>query len=242
MARGFLQASSNYLQRSDTCGISGYPFTFACWFYASDLDITGTRPLMRFSENSDGTGDNHDLRVRDAPDYDVLAVSNDQGVAQAFANTSTQASTDTWHHAVGVWASATDRRVFLDGSGKGTNTTSVNYATQAYTSFSLAGTNYWSGSIGEGGLWNVALTDAEAAVLATGISPLAVRPQSLVAHWPLIGRTSPEIDLVGGFDMTLNNSPTAAAHPRVIYPGLPQAFFAQAAAAPAQQQWFPIRR
>lgn len=41
------------------------------------------------------------------------------------------------------------------------------------------------GDISEVGYWNVALTDADVAVLAKGVSPLLVRPEGLVAYWSL---------------------------------------------------------
>ena len=82
--------------------------------------------------------------------------------------------------------------------------------------------NSMDGYMAEAAVWNVALTSAEVSVLSKGYSPLLVRPQSIVSYWPLIGRTSPEIDLVGGYGMTLVNAPTTAAHPRIIYPTSPQ--------------------
>jgi hypothetical protein len=63
----------------------------------------------------------------------------------------------------------------------------------------------------------VALTDDEAVILSLGYSPVFVRPANLVAYWPLVGRSSPEPDIVGGYDMTLVGSPTVADHPRIIY-------------------------
>jgi hypothetical protein len=77
---------------------------------------------------------------------------------------------------------------------------------------------FFDGRIGEPACWNAVLTSGEASALGLGYSPLLVRPASLVAYWPLIGRTSPEIDRIGGYDMTLNAGPTWAAHPRVIMP------------------------
>ena len=38
-----------------------------------------------------------------------------------------------------------------------------------------------------GATWNVELTEAEMAVLAAGICPIYVRPESLVAYLPLLG-------------------------------------------------------
>jgi hypothetical protein len=75
-----------------------------------------------------------------------------------------------------------------------------------------------NGRLAECAIWNVALTAAEIASLVKAFSPLLIRPASLVAYWPLIGRHDPEICPKGGFDMTLTNTPTTAAHPRIIMP------------------------
>jgi hypothetical protein len=61
-----------------------------------------------------------------------------------------------------------------------------------------------------------------------------VRPASLVYYVPLIGRHSPEIDIVGGIDMTVSGTPAASAHPRVFYPHLRTLGLSAAAAAAAQ--------
>ena len=60
-----------------------------------------------------------------------------------------------------------------------------------------------------------ALTDAEAAILAAGYSPLFVRPQSIRAYWPLIRGSA---DRVGGFALTEHNAPTVEDQSPVIYP------------------------
>ena len=77
---------------------------------------------------------------------------------------------------------------------------------------------YTDSIIAEAAVWNVDLTDAEVAILAAGYSPLFVRPQFLVAYWSLFGDSSPEPDIIGGYDMTLNNGPTQATHPIIHYP------------------------
>lgn len=62
----------------------------------------------------------------------------------------------------------------------GVNTTHVG----ARISSSLRG-SYFDGIIADAGLWNVALSDEEVRLLACGASPLLIRPQNLVAFWPL---------------------------------------------------------
>jgi hypothetical protein len=45
--------------------------------------------------------------------------------------------------------------------------------------------NWLSGKVAEAAVWNVALTITDVAVLNAGYSPLFVKPQNLVAYWPL---------------------------------------------------------
>ncbi len=69
-----------------------------------------------------------------------------------------------------------------------------------------------TGQIAEVGIWNVALTDAEIASLADGMTCDKVRPQSLVFYAPLVRDLQ---DVRGGLTITNNNTATVANHPRV---------------------------
>ena len=89
---------------------------------------------------------------------------------------------------------------------------------------------YFGGSICEVGYWDVALTDDEVLLLSRGFSPTFVRPANLIAYYPLLGRTSPEIDLVGGFNLTLTGT-SVSDHPRIL---LPQSSFVAAATVDAR--------
>ena len=100
---------------------------------------------------------------------------------------------------------------------------------------------YAKGNIAEVAIWNAGLTDAEDDVLALGVYPHFIRPSALVAYCRVMGRTSPEIDQVGGYDMALQNAPTVADHPPMmfrppVYVGTPEA------AAAFLQQFYRIRR
>ena len=62
------------------------------------------------------------------------------------------------------------------------------------------------------GIWSAALSAAEIASLAKGMTCDKVRPQSLVFYAPLVRDL---IDQKGGLTITNNNGATVAAHPRV---------------------------
>jgi hypothetical protein len=81
---------------------------------------------------------------------------------------------------------------------------------QRFSSFP-AGASFATALIAEVGIWNAALTAAEIASLAKGMTCDKIRPQSLVFYAPLVRDL---IDQKGG--LTINtNAATVANHPRV---------------------------
>ena len=81
-----------------------------------------------------------------------------------------------------------------------------------------SGNGDYDGLIAEVGYWNRVMSASEVAQLAKGFSPLFV-PNGLVFYAPLIGRYSPEIDLMKGITGTVTGTSTVA-HPRIIYPSI----------------------
>lgn len=138
------------------------------------------------------------------------------------AATTTGYSANAWQHACGVYTSATSRAAFLNGGGKGTNATNRAPSGLSRTMvgrYNTGASNVYSdAAIAEAAIWDTDLTDAEVAILATGVSPLFVRPQNLVFYAPLSGSNGTEIDLIGGASVTWVNSPVKAEHPRIIRP------------------------
>lgn len=91
--------------------------------------------------------------------------------------------------------------------------------------------SYDDGEISEFALWDVDLTADEFLALTAGVSPLLIRPGSLLNYWPILGAFSPEIDRVGGNDLTVTGT-TKASHPKVYY-AQQQIIMPPAAAPPA---------
>lgn len=212
MARDF-DGSTQYAEVAAAVTAS-YPITLACWFNVDNK--TAKHTLLSINKSGDST---HKISITaDGPRNSGTVVASAQaGGSEAVAVSTTQFSASTWHHAVGVFTSNASRTVYLDAGGSATaagtrsptlDTTSIARA--------MSGTNACDGRIAEAAVWSIELSAADIASLARGVSPLRVRPDALVAYWPLVGRASPEIDVVGNNVMTLTNSPTAAAHPRVI--------------------------
>jgi hypothetical protein len=221
MARFFVRASTQYLGRGDTCGISDFPFTFSCFFNGNDASLNHS--LMVFGDTD--AQRIHSMNLRDPPDSDVIAYTNVVGQvpANTFAKTTTSWVANTWQHAAAVFAAANDRRVFLDAEGKGTQSTSVIFGAgldnitigAARQDSSIS--NPLSGALAEVALWNVALFDWEIALLALQWSPLFIRRQNLVFYCPLWAAEDDNV-LSGLYKMTPYGGPTIVAHPFIRMP------------------------
>ena len=71
---------------------------------------------------------------------------------------------------------------------------------------------HYTGRIADAAIWNAALTAAEIASLAKGMTCDKIRPQNLVFYAPLVRDLN---DQKGGLTITNNNAATVAAHTRV---------------------------
>ena len=220
MSRAFVSSSSQYLAVVGTPPVIDVPVTLACWMYCTQ--DTATQGLMGICDESAPNGYIGISVLGDEEGDPVRAFQYGKtGSKYAYADSTIAYSANTWQHVCGVLAGDADRSVYLDGGNKGTDATdAVDVST--WDVISIAGMRdsspgyYFDGRICEAAVWNVALSDAEAAILAKGFSPLFVRPANLVAYCPLI-RT--DQDWAGGYNMTAYNSPTFGDHaPKVIYP------------------------
>ena len=216
MARLFDDGSNEYLELASAI-MTVTPLSMACWFYSDDDTVT--QALMGIGDGDAGTYDGF-LIVADGAfagdPLDAIVLVNQTPFT---AVSSVGYSTNTWHHACGVFASSTSRTIYLDGGNSGTEVTLATPAGVDTTAIGrLPGFAAWevSGRVAEAAMWNVALTAADAVVLAAGYSPLFVRPQNLVAYWSLI--RDEDQDRVGGFDMTAFNTPSIAPHVPIRYP------------------------
>jgi hypothetical protein len=215
MARLFVNASSEYL-RSSATPVSGVPFTMACWFESGDN--TNTRYLMGLGDSSQAD-EFYVLVAAGASGGDPIDFFRITTGTSDDVNTSTGYSAGTWHHACGVAAATNDIAVYLDGGGKQAGSTDVSISgwdnVSIGTSPDSTPSLHFDGSIAEAAVWNAALTDAEVASLATGLSPLLVRPGSLAAYWPLVRTLQ---DVAGGYDVSASGTAVAVHPPAVRYP------------------------
>jgi hypothetical protein len=219
MARLFDDAASQYLHIASAVK-TATPLTMACWFYSDD--IAAYQVLMSLKHNGSATGFNtFFLAAVGSVVGDPIRAFTGAAAAFSFADTTTGYSANTWHHACAVFAASNDRRAFIDGGSKGTENTARVPAGINETLIAKAGSTglaqYMSGRIAEVAIWNVALSDAEVALLAKGFSPLFIQPHNLVAYYPLI--RDDDNDWIGGFNLTAVNAPTVGTHPpQIVHP------------------------
>ena len=155
-----------------------------------------------------------------------FALHGDVGFCRALFS---RPSAAAWHHYVctmdmsassheiaAIYMDGTSQSItyFTDDNNTGnfTGSTTLNFMSRNNASL------WGKGRLAEVGIWvGVNLDAGEAKALAQGLTPPGVRPGSLEYYWPLIGRTSPEIELMGGASATVNGA-TTTDHPRVIQP------------------------
>ena len=217
MARAFTAATPHYLSVA-AVPVSSLPISMACWFNSTTTAANQT--LMGLAVS--GTQTDWSLRARGNVAGDPVTARSQVASSSVNADTSAGYTANVWHHACAVFASTTSRAAYLNGGSKGTETSSsspsgVNRTAIGIDAFDLASAAT-DGRIAEAAMWNVALTDADVLSLAAGASPLLVRPEGLVAYWPLIGRTSPEIGLKSSANNLTVTGAVAGDHVRIYYP------------------------
>ncbi len=215
MAYQFTAANSEYIEENVAL-FTASPFSFSAWVF---LDTSTVNDYCIFQIGNKDASDDY-WRMSYVPGS-TLRYFKSSLAGQAV--TSTNVTEQTWEHAGCVQADSNDRSVYLNGGNKGTNSDNGEVSAADRTSIGQEGDStpgdFWDGRMAEVAFWNVALTDAEMAILGKGYSPLFVRPASLVSYFPLIRNSK---DLLGGTNMTEFNTPTIGVHPRIIYPPPPQ--------------------
>lgn len=213
MAFSFTAASSHKIEAASV-PLTAAPVTVACWFNGTDGCVCSL---------ADTGSDNNYFELITTTSDNKVTWSSRAGT-ETLAQSTTTWTDNVWSHACGIEASATDRRAFLNGGGKGTDATSKTPAGIDSLGIGFlaraSDADFYQGLIAEVGIWNVALTDAEVAVLAAGYSPLCVQPQSLVFYAPLV-RAAQDIRQARALTVT---GASAANHPRQFYRTSPQVF------------------
>ena len=211
MAYEFTAANSQYLNTGST-PVTSTPLTIAAWFYPS-ADATGTICSVGVT-----SGTNRQQLFYDPTSGGLarLSANSLDNSGQSESNRSGVVTLNAWQHGAGVYTSSTERLAYHNGNAGTVNT--VSRIPSGLNTITIGGR--WNTTIGglvtgriaEVGIWNAALTAAEVASLAKGMTCDKIRPQSLVFYAPLVRNLQ---DVRGGLTITNNNAATVANHTRV---------------------------
>ncbi len=206
--------SNKYLSTA-SAPASGSPTTMACWFQRQSLGAN--QAVVSFGDIAGTHRNQLNCRIGSSPAFAIEAIAiGASGTVRATTGSATTLA--QWDHACAVYNSSTSRFAYLNGVASPEDTAncgSQNAATGLQIAARVASNsaaNHSDSLIAEVGIWSAALTAAEIASLAKGMTCDKVRPQSLVFYAPLVRDL---IDAKGGLTITNNNSATVANHPRV---------------------------
>jgi len=245
LARLFDDANQQYLVATPAI-LTAVPATLVAWFNVDN--VTAGHVLVSLGSSIDS------LNFMYLAAHGVLAndpvIANSGNETDKYAKTSVRFLADTWHHAAGVFATGSDRRAYIDGGGKGTNSkaqvpTNLDRTSIGVLEYKTVGLSHWgyvSGAVDHAAIWNVALTDAEVLWLARGrhgdgrpVLPPDVRPHALVGYWPLDGDDQ-DYGKLTTYHMTPTNTPTwTGGPPRLIDTSRRRVWRAPAVAAARKQ-------
>lgn len=228
MARDFNGVNQTLSNLNGVAGIDVVQRTIAMWVF---LDAASAQMAL-FAPGIDLSAGNFReyVHVRIIASTARLGYYYSWTTSTATWHGNTVLSTDVWTHVLLTYdrgSTANDPQLFVDGVGQSITEVvspsgSVNTGQDSVRVGSTmpATAEFFNGKLAEIGHWNRILTAGEIAALGKGYSP-SILPRGLVAYWPLMGVHSPEMERRQGANLTLNNTPAAFAHPRMIYPRAP---------------------
>ena len=231
MSRQFASASSQSLN-AGSAPASAPPFTMACWCLQ---DSSAIMTMMSIGDTTSATDFFKIIMTDSSLGHEVWAQERFSAGFRTAQSTAGASGTGELVHACGVFETTSLRHAYFNGANKGTlnsaggagSANDLYIGAEAKSSPAI----FMNGRVAEAAVWNAVLTDTEVAILGLGVSPLFVRPASLVFYSPLI--RAEDRDVVGGLTLTANNSPTVSVHPPIIRPSAQIMQFPPAGAAPA---------
>ena len=221
MARYF-DGTTYYSRAGAIVGGAGYGWTMACWCRTSD---TTNRNICMSVGRSD----------TDLYGFGVFGIFNDLGVGlvrflqiyQSASYYTVDANRATipgqWNHVAAISYTSGQRGDVAVNGVLGSTVQSSNTGSGSYPNQSSVGCllrtsdqNNFVGDLAHAAFWSVSLTSAEVQALASGLSPLSVRPESLAAYYPIpLGKGLAGIELTRQIDMTVHGTAYASSGPAV---------------------------
>lgn len=170
------------------------------------------------------TGFTFDIIVQGSDDAVIRGEIVDNVSVSEIADSPAPVSLNTWHHALVIFNTATDIRVYLDGANEGLSPGGTAVAPIGLDTLSigrrskLTPDQYMSGRIAELTTWNLStvLSASEIGDLGSDMfSSLLVRTDELLYFAPIYNNDDPIIDIMLHQNATLFNGPATADHPPV---------------------------
>lgn len=208
MSRDF-DGSTQSLENSNAF-FTGPPFSVSVW--ANPDQLTNSATIWALTKVGDS---NQRFRgyISGSSDKFIFHIKDSGG--SCFLTTEV-ATIGEWFHAGCAEAANNDHRAYFNGNKfTSTDTCTPTGLDQTQIGVSLNADDF-DGKIGHLAFWNVALTDSEFLSLAAGVSPRKIRIGNLTNYIPINGQ-SPELDVVGGLNMTLINAPLKDEEPPIPY-------------------------
>ena len=146
--------------------LTNFPFSVAGWLQVPGYQSGWNQEWVFFGDDTSGTS-YYALGIQ-APTATASQIARCCGASQVYNNSPIMINDGLWHHVAGVYLSATNRILYLDGAAANTNTTTV--AMDACNTIALGAlmrlgqTDAANGGLAEVGIWTQALTPQEAAL------------------------------------------------------------------------------
>jgi len=223
MSRGYSGTTDKSIV--DSSPISGDTFTFSSWVAYDTNNNAGQVcvALTNQTTNQNQAFLNCSFDFSSTVNFSIRR----SGTYYHAYTTNSLTANGGWNHLAGVMVGVSERYSYLNGdvANKGTNTTTITSLAGLFNRTNVGSlypvtTNQQTtqGRVAHPAIWNAALTDAEIVMLSQGVSPLLVRPESLVFYVPYLGRDTSDIDIEGGVVLTNTGTTSETSEPRVTRP------------------------
>lgn len=216
MAREF-NGSNQYLSASSTL-LTDEPIDML-GFFNSDSN-SANQTVLHLGNN--GSNGNYWLQFAGGVASDPIRAIKTNDAASAQGITSSIGYTiNQWIVAAASFISNTSRASFINGSTKGTNTTSVGDPTPDFITIGASRqssvASHFDGKAAEVYFLDANMSDDKHAMAGIGISPFWFMPVANIRAWyPLLGNDNN--NMANGYpDLTATNSPTQVEHPANIF-------------------------
>lgn len=213
MSRNFESSNEDFIEIGDVpaLDLTGDKVSLSAWIRAESF-TTEMKILAKWSDSpekfsyllsSDGTGNNKVLFAVNTGSISSTVGTTSMGIAQ-------------WFHLAGTYDGSTIR-AYLNGIEENSTSKSGNMISNTAPVRIGVGSGDtdeqpFDGDIGHCAIWDVGLTDNEVKSLAAGINPLKIHRENLLSYSPLNGQ-DPELDVVGGLDLTVTGATKAEEPP-----------------------------